>query len=94
MIYKMLAEYIQENIPGCSFVGIEENTGELFVAFNHEDDVRKVETTKHLLEKFDEVKKIVIVERLDIRKATEMVNELNEILARRGEPDLIGIKGL
>jgi len=94
MIYKILAEYIQENIPGCSFVGIEENTGELFIAFNHEDDVRKVKTTKHLLKKFDEVKKIVIVERLDIRKATEMVNELNEILARRGEPDLIEIEGL
>ena len=80
MIYKILAEYIQENIPGCSFVGIEENTGELFVSFNHENDEKKVEATKHLLEKFDEVKKIAIVERVDIKKATEMVNELNKLL--------------
>ncbi len=95
MIYKLLAEYIQENIPGCSFVGIEENTGELFVSFNHEDDGRKVEATKLLLEKFEEVKKIAIVERVDIKKATEMVHELNKLLeeqeAEKKKPNLLGI---
>ena len=70
MIYKRLAEYIQENLPGCSFVGIEENTGELFVSFNHEDDEKKRRDTTHLLERFKEVNKIAIVERVDIKKAT------------------------
>jgi hypothetical protein len=95
MIYKILAEYIQEHLVGCRFVGIEENTGELFVSFDDgANDHLKVKVTEHLLDKFDGVKKIIIVERVDIRKATEMVNELNEILARRGNPDLIKIEGL
>ena len=80
MIYKILAEYIQENLPGCSFVGIEENTGELFVSFNHENNERKLLDTAHLMGKFREVNKIAIVERVDIKKATEMVNELNKLL--------------
>lgn len=80
MIYKRLAEYIQENIPGCSFVGIEEDSGELFVSFSHDDTDKKVAATKELLEKFDEVKKIAIVERVDIKEATKMVEELNKLL--------------
>jgi hypothetical protein len=90
MIYKVLAEYIQENIPGGSFVGIEENSGELFVSFNYDDDVKKSEATKHLLEKFDEVKKVIIVERVDIKKATQMVEDLNKMLAD-DKPDLLDI---
>ncbi len=95
MIYKILAEYIQKNVPDCSFVGIEENTGELFVSFTHEDDKKKLEATKHLLEKFEEVKTIAIVERLDIKKATVMVNDLNKLLLdqqiKNKEPDLLDI---
>ena len=91
MIYKILAEYIQENIPGCSFVGIEENTGELFVSFNYEDNEKKAAATKQLLEKFDEVKKIAIVERVDIKKATQMVEDLNKLLAEEEGPDLLDI---
>ena len=87
MIYKILAEYIQENISGCSFVGIEENSGELFVSFNHEDDNKKREDTTRLLNQFEEVKKVVIVERVDIKHATEMVEELNKILAEQEKPD-------
>ena len=91
MIYKILAEYIQENIPGCSFVGIEENTGELFVSFNYEDNEKKAAATKQLLEKFDEVKKIAIVERVDIKKATQMVEDLNKLLAEEESPKLLDI---
>ena len=80
MIYKILAEYIQENIPGCSFVGIEENTGELLVSFNHEEVERKRDATTLLLDKFEEVKKVIIVERLSIKTATEMVEDLNKAL--------------
>ena len=94
MIYKILAEYIQENIPGCSFVGIEESTGELFVSFTHTSDEKKAEDVKHLLEKFDEVKSIIIVERLDIKEATAMVESLNKFIAKRRDPDLIEIEGL
>ncbi len=95
MIYKILAEYIQENIPGGSFVGIEEDSGELYVSFSFDDDQKKKEATAHLLEKFDEVKSIVIVERLNIKKATEMVDELNKLLKEQEEgpkkPDLLDI---
>ncbi len=90
MIYKILAEYIQEHFIGCSFVGIEENAGELFVSFNYEDDVKKREASEHLLEKFDEVKKVIIVERIDIKQATQMVDDLNKILAEE-KPDLLDI---
>jgi len=94
MIYKILAEYIQENIPGCSFVGIEENTGELLVSFDHEEDERKREATTLLLDKFEEVKRVIIVERLSIKKATEMVDDLNKALDAPKEekkPDLLDI---
>jgi hypothetical protein len=81
MIYKVLAEYIQEKLTGCRFVGIEENTGELFVSFDDgANDQQKAKVTQHLLDKFDEVKKIIIVEHVDIKKATQMVEDLNKIL--------------
>ena len=90
MIYKRLAEYIQDNIPGCSFVGIEDDSGELFVSFNHTDDAKKVEATEQLLEKFEEVKKIIIVERMDIKTATQLINDLNISLEEK-KPDLLDI---
>ena len=97
MIYKILAEYIQENIPGCNFVGIEKNTGELLVSFNHEEVERRREATALLLDKFEEVKKVIIVERLSIKKATEMVEDLNKALDGQKEEkklDLLDIGSL
>jgi len=91
MIYKVLAEYIQEQLTGCRFVGIEENTGELFVSFKSDVvDQERAKATQHLLDKFDEVKKIIIVERVDIKKATQMVEDLNKLLAE-DKPDLLDI---
>jgi len=92
MIYKILAEYMQECLAGCRFVGIEENTGELFVSFDSEaTDQEKVKVTKHLLDKFDEVKKVIIVERLDIKKAAQMVNDLNKLIKEQPQEDLLDI---
>ena len=91
MIYKVLAEYIQERLTGCRFVGIEENTGELFVSFDDgANDQQKAKATQHLLDKFDEVKKVIIVEHVDIKKATQMVEDLNKLLAE-DKPDLLDI---
>ena len=91
MIYKILAEYIQEHFIGCSFVGIEENTGELFMSFDPgANDQTKVKVTEHLLDKFDEVKKVIIVEKVDIKQATKMVEDLNKMLAD-DKPDLLDI---
>jgi hypothetical protein len=91
MIYKVLAEYIQEHLVGCRFVGIEENTGELFVSFDDgANDHTKAKVTEHLLDKFDEVKQVIIVERVDIKKATQMVEDLNKMLAE-DKPDLLDI---
>lgn len=82
MIYKIISEYMQEQTAGCSFVGIEENTGELLVSFDDgANDQTKVKITEHLLDKFDEVKKVIIVEIVDIKKATQMVDDLNKMLA-------------
>lgn len=92
MIYKILAEYIQDNILGCRFVGIEEDTGELFMSFTHEDDKKKKDAAKQLLARFDEVKKIAIVEQVDIKKATQMVDDLNKILAEKDKSDLLKIE--
>ncbi|HDZ26367.1 hypothetical protein LCGC14_1919280 [marine sediment metagenome] len=99
MIYKTIAEYMQEWLAGCSFVGIEENTGELLVSFDSDTtDQEKVKVTKHLLDKFDEVKKVIIVEMVDIKKATQMVDDLNKMLAEETpaqktdkKPDLLDI---
>jgi len=84
MIYKIISEYIQENIPGCSFVGIEEKTGELLVTFDHEDYERRRLATSRLVGKFEEVSKIIVVEQVDFKQLTKMVEELNK-------PDLLDI---
>ncbi len=99
MIYKIIAEYMQEQFAGCSFVGIEENTGELLVSFESDTtDQEKNKVTKNLLDKFDEVKKVIIVEIVDIKKATQMVKDLNKMLAEDTpaqktdkKPDLLDI---
>ena len=99
MIYKTIAEYMQEWLAGCSFVGIEENTGELLVSFDSDTtDQEKAKVTKQLLDKFDEVKKVIIVELVDIKKATQMVEGLNKLLAEDTparktdkKPDLLDI---
>jgi len=46
------------------------------------NDQQKVKVTEHLLDKFDEVKKVIIVEIVDIKKATQMVDDLNKMLAK------------
>jgi hypothetical protein len=78
-LYKTVSEYIKENIMGCRFVGTCAD-GELLVAFDHEDDDLILAAARKIRQKFSEVTKVTVVEQLDVKKATELINALNKEL--------------
>lgn len=90
--YKEIAEFIQERITGCKFVGIAED-GELFIAFFHNDVDLMSAALQVLKEQFPapKVTKITIVEQLDVQKAKELIDELNAFLAKETNPNLLDI---
>jgi len=77
--YKKIGEFIENSIVGCKFVGISSD-GELFIEFEHNDDSLKLNAAEVLRSEFSEVAKVVFVERVNIKQAKEMIEELNKSL--------------
>lgn len=77
--FKEIADFIVAEIAGCKFVGIADD-GEVFVEFDHENEDFKLQAAHKIREKFSNISKVSFVERLNIQKAKEMVDELNSLL--------------
>ncbi len=81
---KKFGDFITNTIVGCRFVGFSSDQ-ELFIEFDYEDDALKLNAAQLLQAKFAEVKKVIIVERVDIGRAKKMVDDLNKMLQETEE---------
>ncbi len=93
--FKEIAEFIAAEIKGCKFVGIADD-GETFIEFEHEIENLKLYAAHQIKEKFSSVSKVTFVERLNVQKAKEMVDELNTLLeqdvSKESPSDLLQIE--
>ena len=82
---KKFGDFITNTIVGCRFVGFSSDQ-ELFIEFEYEeDDDLKLNAALLLQSEFDEVKKVIIVERVNVNKAKAMVDDLNKMLRETEE---------
>ena len=87
--------FITNTIVGCRFVGFSSDQ-ELFIEFDYDDDALKLNAAQLLQAEFAEVKKVIIVERVNISQAKKMVDDLNKLLGEMEEKEkpkqLLGIE--
>jgi len=87
--------FITNTIVGCKFVGFSSDH-ELFIEFDYDDDALKLNAAQLLQAEFAEVKKVIIVERVNISQAKKMVDDLNKLLGEMEEKEkpkqLLGIE--
>ncbi len=76
---KKFGDFITNTVAGCRFVGFSSDR-ELFIEFDYDDEELKLNAALLLQDEFDEVKKVIIVERVDINQAKQMVDDLNKTL--------------
>ena len=81
---KKFGDFITSTIAGCKFVGFSSDQ-ELFIEFEYEDDALKLNAAELLQMEFTEIKKVTIVERVNVELATKMIEDLNRALE---EPEL------
>ncbi len=105
MITKKIAEYMQNNKDkfwGCKFIGLDVDTGEVFVAFPDDDSEkisenqadRHVVTARALRKEFPDITKVIVMETMDFRKAHQLLDELNttiQDLEKESENNLLQI---
>ena len=76
---KILAEYVNTNVPACKFVGISSD-GELFVEFEHNNSEYMKEAKAQLKSAFPELKEVVAVIKPSIAQLTQMIEDLNALV--------------
>jgi len=84
--FKKIAEFIEITIVGCKFVGMADD-GELFIEFDHQDDSLKLNAAELLRSEFSEVAKVTFMEKVNIKQAKEMVDELNKLMEELDQKD-------
>lgn len=82
---KILAEYINEKVPACSFVGLSSDQ-ELFVEFKHTNTGYMTEAKAQIISAFPELKDVIAVVKPSISEVTEMVKALNDLLDEERKP--------
>jgi len=82
---KVIAEYINEKVPACSFVGLSSDQ-EVFVEFKHTNTEYMTEAKAQIISAFPELKDVVAVVKPSIMEVTEMVKALNDLLDEERKP--------
>ncbi len=77
--FKKISTFIENTIVGCKFVGTSSDR-ELFVEFEHDDEVLKLNAAELLRIEFPEIDKVIFVERPNIPQLKQMVDDLNKLL--------------
>lgn len=82
---KKYAEFIEQNISGCRFVGISDDM-EMFVSFDHEDPELELGAAKNLRKQFPEISKVIAVVQPNIKQMQILVDALNGIAQNKNQP--------
>ena len=77
--FKEIAEYIQEHLMGCKFVGISSDN-EVFVEFEYEDIEMQNGASLRIREEFSYIPKVTVVVKPSITDVKAMVDGLNKYL--------------
>ena len=77
--FKEIAEYIQEHLTGCKFVGISSDN-EVFVEFEYEDIEMQNGASLRIHEEFSYISKVTVVVKPSITEVKAMVDGLNKYL--------------
>ena len=76
---KEIAEFIDEYIDGCKFVGISSDN-EVFIRFDQESPDRESAAGTAIRTKFPHVEKVIVVIQPSIGQVKQMVDDLNNLL--------------
>ena len=82
---KVIAEYINEKVPSCSFVGLSSDQ-EVFVEFKHTNTEYMTEAKAQIISSFPELKNVISVVKPSISEVTEMVKALNDLIDEERNP--------
>jgi len=82
---KKYAEFIEQNISGCRFVGISDDM-EMFISFDHEDPELELGAAKNLRKQFPEISKIITVVQPNIKQMQMLVDALNDMVQGKDQP--------
>ncbi len=89
--FKEIAEFINEYIDGCSFVGISSDN-EVFIRFDRESPDRESAAGTAIRTRFPQVEKVIVVIQPSIGQVKQMVDDLNNFLeeppAKKGGLDI------
>jgi hypothetical protein len=77
--FKEIAEFINEYIDGCSFVGISSDN-EVFIRFDRESPDRESAAGMAIQTRFPHVEKVIVVIQPSIGQVKQMVDDLNNVL--------------
>ncbi len=77
--FKEIAEYIQDHLTGCKFVGIS-SENEVFVEFEYEDVEMQNGAALRIQEEFSYISKVTVVVKPSIEDVKSMVDGLNKYL--------------
>lgn len=79
MNLKTIAEFINQNVPACKFVGLS-NDGEVFVEFEHSNSEYMNDAKVQIQKAFPELTNVVAVVKPSIAQLTRMVEDLNALI--------------
>lgn len=82
---KAIAEYINTQVPACSFVGLSSDQ-EVFVEFEHSNTDYMTKAKAQIISAFPELKDVISVIKPSITEVTEMVKALNDLLDEERKP--------
>lgn len=86
-LIKPLATFIEEELPGCDFVGISDEK-EVFISFNQETPEGWENYSSLIKEKFgDEIKEVTPIIKTDINVLKQLVDDLNTALEKELAPN-------
>jgi hypothetical protein len=92
-IPKRIADFVESEIPGCSFVGISSDK-EVFVSFDPEGDSSESDATKKIADHFGpEISSVAVIVSVSLEEVTRLVDGLNQSLEKEisKKPELLNI---
>jgi hypothetical protein len=77
--FKEIAEFIQEHLIGCKFVGISSDN-EVFIECEYDDEEMTNGTALRIKREFSYITKVTVVVKPSIESVKQMVDDLNKYL--------------
>lgn len=84
--FKEVAEYINEHLTGCKFVGISDDN-EVFVEFEYEDLEMQNGAALRIKREFSYITRVTVIVKPSIESVKQMIDDLNNYLEEKPKKD-------